>query len=249
MGFNLLRKHIKVEQDRWYAACDRLGMLVWQDMPSGGSPLSDWQTQQKPTLFSASWSRMRDDTPRAWEKLASGDARYRREWRETCRETVRRLSGHPSVIAWVVFNESWGQFCAAEQTSAVRSLDPTRPVLSASGWYDQGTGDFFAVHNYFRGMHLFRDPMGQDSPRAQVVSEFGGLTWHVCGHSSLDRAYGYAQFEDLDSWRDGVRDLLAQTDALEERGLAGFVYTQLTDVEEETNGLLTYDRRVRKLDA
>ena len=249
MGFNLLRKHIKVEQDRWYATCDRLGMLVWQDMPSGGSPLSDWQTQQKPTLFKASWSRMRDDTPAAWAKLAAGDGRYRNEWLETCRATVRRLSEHPCVIAWVVFNESWGQFCAAEQTEMVRALDPTRPVLSASGWYDQGSGDFFAVHNYFRGMHLFRDPMGQDSPRAQVVSEFGGLTWHVCGHSSLDRAYGYAQFEDLDSWRDGVRDLLAQADALEERGLAGFVYTQLTDVEEETNGLLTYDRRVRKLDA
>jgi len=248
MGFNLLRKHIKVEMDRWYAACDRLGMLVWQDMPSGGSPLSDWQTQQKPTLFKASWSRMRDDTPAAWEKLAAGDARYRQEWRETCRETVRRLSCHPSVITWVVFNESWGQFCAAEQTSAVRALDPTRPIVSASGWYDQGSGDFFAVHNYFRGMHLFQDPLGPASPRAQVVSEFGGLTWHVDGHSSLDRAYGYAQFEDEGAWQSGVRDLLAQVDALEDKGLAGFVYTQLTDVEEETNGLLTYDRRVCKLE-
>lgn len=258
MGFNLLRKHIKVESDRWYAACDRLGMLVWQDMPSGGSPLSDWQTQQKPTLFSASWSRMRDDTPASWDKLAAGDARYRREWRETCAATVRRLAAHPSVIAWVLFNESWGQFCSAERTAAVRELDPTRPVVSVSGWYDQGTGDFFTVHNYFRGMHAFRDPYagrrartGPAAPpacgRAFVVSEFGGLTWHVDGHSSLDRAYGYAQFEGFEDWERGVRELLAQADALEREGMAGFVYTQLTDVEEETNGLLTYDRRVRKL--
>ena len=186
--------------------------------------------------------------------------------------TISRLSNHPSVILWVLFNESWGQFDAALATQLAWEIDPTRPVLSASGWYDQGTGDVHGVHNYFRGMHMFDDPFSSSSgvlgdqkvlkrsdgsritrsrrrgTRAQVISEFGGLTWHVDGHSSLDHSYGYAEFATKEEWRAALEDLIARADGLQEQGLSGFVYTQLSDVEEETNGLLTYDRRINKLD-
>ena len=124
-------------------------------------------------------------------------------------------------------------------------------MLSASGWYDQGAGDIRGVHNYFRGIHMFADPYAGkgDSPsRVQMVSEFGGLTWRIEGHAQLDHTYGYAEFDSLEAWRAGLDELLAATDALEAEGLAGFVYTQLTDVEEETNGLLTYDRKVDKME-
>ena len=129
-------------------------------------------------------------------------------------------------------------------------MDPTRPVISTSGWYDQGVGDYHAVHNYFRGMHMFKDPYAgrrKKGHRAQVVSEFGGLTWRIAEHSQLDHTYGYAEFESMDAWREALDTMLAKMDALEAQGLSGYVYTQISDVEEETNGLLTYDRRVNKL--
>lgn len=249
MGFNMVRKHIKVESERWYWHCDRLGLLVWQDMPSGGDKPANWQSRDKPTLFKGSWHTMRDNDASSQRKLGAGDEQYRKAWTENMSQTVSRLSNHPSVMIWVLFNESWGQFDAGIATQMAWELDPTRPVLSASGWYDQGTGDIHGVHNYFRGMHMFKDHFGggRHGTRAQVVSECGGLTWHVDGHSSLSHSYGYAEFASEEEWRLGLRELLDSADALEEQGLSGFVYTQLSDVEEETNGLLTYDRRVSKL--
>ena len=249
-GFNMMRLHIKVESERWYWHCDRMGMLVWQDMVSGGSPLSAWQTQNKPTLFRRSWDMMRDDTPIAHMRLAAGDPAYREEWTATCHATVRRLSNHPCVVTWVLFNESWGQFDSVAATQDVWDLDPKRPVLSVSGWYDQGAGDYRGVHNYFRTMRVYKDGKGgcAGAGRAFVISEFGGLVWSVEGHRSLDEEYGYATYGSIEEWRAALRELLAQVDALEPEGLAGFVYTQVTDVEEETNGILTYDRRVNKMD-
>ena len=245
LGFNMLRMHIKLERERFYYHCDRLGMLVFQDMVSGGGPLSAWQTQQKPTLFPGSWTGIDDSRPASWKKLAADDSEYRREWIETARDAVVRLGQHPSIAAWVLFNESWGQFCAGEATRMVGGFDPTRPILSVSGWYDQGTGDFHGIHNYFRPQKLWRDRAR--TPRAELISEFGGLTWHDPEHSSLPASYGYADFESIQEWRDELERLLASMDALEEQGLSGFVYTQVSDVEEETNGLLSYDRRVNKL--
>ena len=245
-GFNLMRKHIKVESARWYYHCDRLGMLVLQDMVSGGAPeIQTWNWSYKPTLFKVSWNHMRDDKPANQAKLGAGDAGYREEWVRTCRETVELLANHPSIIGWSLMNEGWGQFDARKAAGMVRKLDPTRVIDAVSGWYDQGCGDFHSVHNYFRDLVVWRD---RRKHRAFFVSEFGGFTHRVEGHSALDEAYGYEPYDDLGEWRNAVRDLLAHMDTLEAKGLAGYVYTQVSDIEEETNGILTYDRRVNKLD-
>jgi hypothetical protein len=193
---------------------------------------------------------MRDDTERNQRKLAAGDPAYREEWTETCHAAVERLSSHPCIVTWVLFNESWGQFDSVRATGDVWKLDPTRPVLSVSGWYDQGAGDYRGVHNYFRSMRVYDDGKGggAGTGRAFVISEFGGLVWSVKGHRSLEEEYGYATFDTIGEWHAALRKLLSEVDALEKDGLAGFVYTQVSDVEEETNGLLTYDRRVNKLE-
>lgn len=245
-GFNLLRKHIKVEDGRFYELCDRLGMLVWQDVPSGGTaPYSAWHTSQKPTLFRASWVAKRDTGERAWQDLGADDEAYRSEWSATCEGMVELLRDHPCVAGWCLFNEGWGQFDAGAATQRVWEMDPTRPVDATSGWYDQGAGDFWSIHNYFR-------PLGPEkaaarSGRAYLLSEFGGVTLAVAGHVSRQTSYGYGSVGDAAAFRAEVGALLARADALERQGCSGYVYTQLSDVEEEVNGLLSYDRRVNKL--
>jgi hypothetical protein len=241
----MMRMHIKLERRRFYYHCDRLGMLVWQDMVSGGGELSAWQTQQKPTLFPGSWTSIDDSVPAAWKKLAAEDEAYRAEWTATARAAVKRLSFHPCIVTWVLFNESWGQFSAGDATRMVRELDPSRPILSVSGWYDQGTGDYKGVHNYFRPQIVWKDAAA--TPRAFVISEFGGLTWHIPEHAACPESYGYATFPSIEAWREELLMLLGSTALLETAGLTGFVYTQVSDVEEETNGLMTYDRKVIKL--
>jgi beta-galactosidase/beta-glucuronidase len=249
-GFNMLRKHIKVEQERWYWHCDRLGMLVWQDMVSGGGIPGEWTSANIPTLFRRSWTMHADETPRSWRGLGASSAEYRDEWQRTARQTIRYLGGHPCIATWVVFNESWGQFLSKENTRMLREIDPLRPYVATSGWYDRGAGDFVAVHNYFRSMRVYKDPrkgLFRESDRAFMLGEFGGLTCPVEGHTSVPTVYGYDTYEDIPTWRVAVADLLAQVDALCDQGLAGFVYTQVSDIEEETNGIMTYDRRINKL--
>lgn len=247
LGFNMLRMHVKVESRRFYALCDRLGILVWQDMVSGGGAYSAWQTSYKPTLFRASWDMASDEGSRATRRLAADDPSYRREWRATCDGTVRLLRGHPCVVGWTLFNEGWGQFDARSACDDVRALDPTRLICATSGWYDRWCGDVRGVHNYFRPLEVWPDRAR--APRAFMISEFGGVSWSVPGHVCLETSYGYERAEDGAQFAREVRDLLDRALALRGAGLAGFVYTQLSDVEEETNGLLTYDRRVSKLAA
>ena len=246
-GFNTLRKHIKIESERWYYHCDRLGMLVWQDCVSGGSAYSPWHTSQKPTLFSFTWGRFDDTTPNHHEALSAGEEGYRKEWTETCQGMVKLLDGHPSIGLWTLFNEGWGQFDARAATEAVRALDATRPIDATSGWYDQGCGDFLSIHNYFRPLRAGWHGK-QRGNRAAIISEFGGLAQMIPGHTSLDHSYGYGDFATVEDWRAAVKKLLAEVESLADEGLAGYVYTQISDVEEEVNGLLTYDRKINKFE-
>ena len=246
-GFNTLRKHIKIESERWYYHCDRLGMLVLQDCVSGGSAYSPWHTSQKPTLFSFTWGRFDDTTPNHHEALSAGEEGYRKEWTETCQGMVKLLDGYPSIGLWTLFNEGWGQFDARAATEAVRALDATRPIDATSGWYDQGCGDFLSIHNYFRPLRAGWHGK-QRGNRAAIISEFGGLAQMTPGHTSLDHSYGYGDFATVEDWRAAVKKLLAEVESLADEGLAGYVYTQVSDVEEEVNGLLTYDRKVNKFE-
>ena len=244
-GFNTLRKHIKIESERWYYHCDRIGMLVWQDCVSGGSAYSSWHTSQKPTLFSFTWGRFDDTIPSHHEALSAGEDGYREEWTETCQEMVKLLDGHPSIGFWTLFNEGWGQFDARAATEAVRALDATRPIDATSGWYDQGCGNFLSIHNYFRPLRAGWHGKQREN-RAAIISEFGGLAQMTSGHTSLDHSYGYGDFATVEDWRGAVQKLLAEVESLQVEGLAGYVYTQVSDVEEEVNGLLTYDRKINK---
>lgn len=258
LGFNMLRKHIKIESDRWYYHADRLGMLVWQDMPTGGGSYDAWTTSFKPTLFRASWGSYADGKSAHFAKLSSSCPEYRDEWEATCKDMIRQLKQHPSIVSWVLFNEAWGQFHAARMTDMVRTLDPTRPIDAVSGWYDQNCGDYLSVHNYFRPLEVYKDTAreklihqnvsGSVPKRAFVISEFGGLTFAAADHVMYGEAYGYEAAESQRFFQEAVHSQIAQVEALQAKGLAGYVYTQLSDVEEEVNGLLTYDRRINKMD-
>ena len=239
-GFNMVRKHLKIEPQRWYYHCDRLGIVVWQDMVNGGSYYKHWFVTYGATLLS--WLRipMRDVYPRLLSREAKAG---RLEFIREMKETIRLLGNHPSIAAWVIFNEGWGQFQTEDMTRIVRRLDPNRLIDQASGWFDQGGGDFSSLHNYF--FKLFIRP---ERERASVLSEFGGYSYREPGHCAKEKLYGYGICKNkkdlekrfLDRWS-GVRNLIPQ-------GLSASIYTQWTDVEEEVNGVFTYDREVRKIE-
>lgn len=239
-GFNMVRKHLKIEPQRWYYHCDRLGIVVWQDMVNGGSYYKHWFVTYGATLLS--WLRipMRDVYPRLLSREAKAG---RLEFIREMKETIRLLGNHPSIAAWVIFNEGWGQFQTEDMTRIVRRLDPNRLIDQASGWFDQGGGDFSSLHNYF--FKLFIRP---ERERASVLSEFGGYSYREPGHCAKEKLYGYGICKNkkdlekrfLERWS-GVRNLISQ-------GLSASIYTQWTDVEEEVNGVFTYDREVRKIE-
>lgn len=238
-GFNMVRKHLKIEPQRWYYHCDRLGIVVWQDMVNGGSYYKHWFVTYGATLLS--WLRipMRDVYPRLLSREAKAG---RLEFIREMKETIRLLGNHPSIATWVIFNEGWGQFQTEDMTRIVRRLDPNRLIDQASGWFDQGGGDFSSLHNYF--FKLFIRP---ERERASVLSEFGGYSYREPGHCAKEKLYGYGICKNkkdlekrfLERWS-GVRNLIPQ-------GLSASIYTQWTDVEEEVNGVFTYDREVRKI--
>lgn len=239
-GFNMVRKHLKIEPQRWYYHCDRLGIVVWQDMVNGGSYYKHWFVTYGATLLS--WLRipMRDVYPRLLSREAKAG---RLEFIREMKETIRLLGNHPSIAAWVIFNEGWGQFQTEDMTRIVRRLDLNRLIDQASGWFDQGGGDFSSLHNYF--FKLFIRP---ERERASVLSEFGGYSYREPGHCAKEKLYGYGICKNkkdlekrfLERWS-GVRNLIPQ-------GLSASIYTQWTDVEEEVNGVFTYDREVRKIE-
>ncbi|MFS3128643.1 DUF2804 family protein [Nocardioides sp. Bht2] len=241
LGFTLLRKHIKVEPLRWYYHCDRLGMLVWQDMVNGG------RSYQHAIVTTPVLAPIRIDD-RRHRLFGRQDAAGRAEFRAEVDRTVELLRSTPSVVAWVPFNEGWGQFDAAAVTEQIRALDPTRPIDATSGWHDQGAGDMASRHVYFKPYKLSATDAADD--RVAVLSEYGGYSHRVAGHCWSEAECGYRRIAARDQFERAFRDLQQrQVRPAIADGLAGFVYTQLSDVESESNGLITYDRRVVKVDA
>jgi hypothetical protein len=239
LGFNMLRKHIKIEPLRWYYHCDRLGMLVWQDMVNGGEDYNQLLVGYLPTIVPGIAGRFKD---RHYKLLGRESREGRREWCIECRRTVELLYNCPSIVVWVPFNEGWGQFDAKEAYQLIRELDSTRLIDHASGWFDQGIGDFESIHNYFHPLKV------KLKDRAVIFSEIGGYACYITGHSFSWKVYGYKIFltkEDFDeAYQRLYRTELAK---LHEQGLSAVVFTQLSDVEDEVNGLFTYDRKVCKV--
>ena len=210
-GFNLVRKHVKIEPDRWYYWCDKLGLLVWQDMPSGNN-----------------------NTPEARERFEAELQRM-----------VLQLRNHPSIVTWVIFNESWGQFDSERLTRSLKELDPSRLVDCASGWTDKHVGDLSDAHSY-----PIPDAPPAETGRALVIGEFGGLGLPMPGHQWSADSWSYQMLPDeyaLEGWYYYLlQEIWSQK---ENRGLSAAIYTQTADVETECNGLLSYDRRVVKIPA
>jgi len=238
-GFNMLRKHIKIEPLRWYYHCDRLGMLVWQDMVSGGQPYDPWRTSYLPLL---GVTKLSDSDPRPYGREdASSRVRYLAEMRQT----VELLYSCPCVALWTPFNEGWGQFDALAAARTLQRMDPSRPIDHASGWQDQGWPEIQSRHIYFRPIRLKNDG------RALCLTEFGGYVLAVEGHKWCDHVFGYKICRDAAALERDYRRLVERQVAphIRTEGLTAAVYTQLTDVEQEMNGLLTYDREVLKIPA
>ena len=238
-GFNIVRKHIKIEPQRWYWHCDRLGLVVWQDMVNGGGAYKYWFVTYLATVMSWRCITMKDDHP--W-LLARRDRAGRAEFVREMKETIRILKGHPSIGTWVIFNEGWGQFQTEALTRIAKEEDPSRLIDAASGWFDQGGGDLQSVHNYF-----FKLKVRPEKERAAVLSEIGGHTYREPGHSACEELYGYGACRDKETLGKAYRDLTDKVRALIPQGLCASVYTQWTDIEEEINGVYTWDREVRKI--
>ena len=238
LGFNTLRKHVKVEPLRWYYHCDRLGMLVWQDMPNGGGKYRP-DVIQFPVL--AAGFRMEDDR---YARFGREDAAGREQFLTELDEMIGALYNCPCIALWVPFNEGWGQFDAAQVRRHIQQLDPTRTVDHASGWHDQGGGQTKSLHVYFRPYRYRPDEDG----RAVLLTEFGGYNLRVEGHTFNDRDFGYNRCKDPAQFLEKLRKLYAEQIApAKAGGLSAAIYTQLTDVEDELNGFVTYDRAVVKL--
>lgn len=228
MGFNLIRKHVKVEPARWYWHCDRLGMLVWQDMPST-------------TYGDNKWGNHAYGTGTDSKITQEGKDNYYSEWGEI----IQDFKGFPCIVSWVPFNEAWGQFDTEEVVQFTRAQDPTRLINYASGGnFEKCSGDILDLHNYpHPEMYLY------DSDYINVLGEYGGIGWPVEGHLwQPDRNWGYIQFKSADEVLDVYEKYADMLIELIDDGFAAAIYTQITDVEIEVNGLMTYDRKVVKLD-
>ncbi len=241
LGFTMLRKHVKVEPLRWYAHCDRLGMLVWQDMVNGGGRYRHVVT----TLPATRSLRISDRLHRLFHR---DDAAGRAEFRREVRATVELLRNVVSLAVWTPFNEGWGQFDANDVAAEVARLDPTRQVNHTSGWVDQGGGDIWSFHRYLLPFRMPRRRRGRRGRRVVALTEYGGHSLRVPGHTWSEREFGYHHAEDADALTEGFVQLHDPLREAVAEGLGATVYTQLSDVEDELNGLLTWDREVLKPD-
>lgn len=239
LGFNMLRKHIKVEPARWYYHCDKLGMLVWQDMVSGGKYIGDFYAGVLPNIGIL---HIKDDK---YKVFSREEPAWRDEFKEELCKMIDQLYNTVSLYCWVPFNEAWGQFDALAICDLVRKKDRSRVIDHASGWYDQGGGDIQSMHKYILPIR-----MRKLDNRAFVITEYGGYSQKVPGHMwNPKKAFGYLMFGSLAKLSAAYEKLHEkQVIPLIKKGLSGTVYTQLSDVENEVNGIYTYDRAVLKMD-
>lgn len=237
LGFNMLRKHIKIEPLRWYYHCDRLGMLVWQDFVSGGGPYTPLMTQYLPFLN----VRLKD---RHYGLFGRRSKAGRDIYERDMARTVKLLCSVVSIAVWVPFNEGWGQFDALRISQTLKKMDPTRLIDHVSGWHDQGGGDFHSPHIYYKKYRLHDDSKN----RIQILSEFGGYSCPGAWHMASDTLFGYRMYDNRDKLTAAYEQLFIQEVVpAVKKGLSASVYTQVSDVEDEINGMFTYDRAVIKL--
>ncbi len=233
LGFNTLRKHIKVEPEEFYYQCDKLGMIVWQDMVNN----SDYNFLRDTALPTVGIQKLSD-------KNLHTDPSDRKRFLSGMEATVKQLKNHPCICYWTIFNEAWGQFDSDNVYEQFKKLDDTRFADSTSGWFRQKKSDVDSRHVYFRKVKL-----KGDGKKPLVLSEFGGKTYRAEGHVfNPNKAYGYGGCETRDALNDAVVKLyMEEVLPSVKNGLCAAIYTQVSDVEDEINGLVTYDRKVEKL--
>lgn len=233
LGFNTLRMHIKVEADLFYYYCDKHGMIVFQDMVNN-SPYSFFSDTVMPTLGFLN----KDDTKIKRSKKA------KEIFEKSMIDTVLELYNHPSIFMWTIFNEGWGQFNSSYLSEKLMQIDDTRFIDSTSGWFDNKKSQICSKHIYFKKLSIKNDN------RPIIISEFGGYSYKIISNSfNIKKTYGYKKFSNKKNYELTLKSLyLDQVVPLIKKGLCGVIYTQLSDVEDETNGLLTYDRKILKVD-
>ncbi len=239
LGYNTIRKHIKIEPDRFYYLCDTLGMIVWQDMPNGGGNYNLLHVMYMTNVFSWYGRVIKDHHYRLF---ARKDEAGREQYYEDLKGMIEQLYNFPSIAVWVPFNEGWGQFDATKATALIRSVDNSRLINEACGWFDQKGGDMYSIHNYLRKLKV-----KPQKDRVVALTEFGGYAFPIPGHMACEKEFGYKHYktkEELTAnykrlWEEEIYPNL-------ERGLSSTIYTQTSDIEEEINGLMTYDREENK---
>lgn len=241
LGFNTIRKHVKIESERFYYLCDQLGMVVWQDMPNGGADIKKWFSMYLPNVSNYASRHIKDDH---YKLLGRVDEAGRQQFMQDLSKMIEHLYNYPSIAMWIPFNEGWGQFDAQKATQLIKAKDETRLINQASGWFDQGEGDVYSIHNYLKKLKI-----SPQENRAVALSEFGGYAYPVKNHLPADKEFGYKNYKSADELTLAYRELF-ETAILPNiaSGLSAAIYTQIADIEEEINGLLTYDREVLKID-
>lgn len=241
LGFNTIRRHVSIAPMRWYYHCDRLGLLVWQDMVNGGTSYNDAFVTYLPNILTFTGRIISDHHYRLFGRE---DPASREQYVQELKELIDQLYNVPSLMLWCPFNEGWGQFDAKGITAIIRQKDPHRLIDSTSGWFDQRCGDCYSIHNYFRQLRI------RPHRRIVVLSEYGGYNLSIPHHTTSDESYGYKKQTSSEALTTHLAQLIHR-DVIRNipHDLSAAILTQLSDIEEEVNGLITYDRKVVKVDA
>lgn len=235
LGYNTIRKHIKVESSRFYYHCDKIGMIVWQDMPNGGGDYNMVFVTHLTNQFDWFARGIKDNHYKIFRR---DDKEGREQYYRDLEGMINELYNHPSIAVWVPFNEGWGQFDARKATELIRKIDNTRFVNEACGWFDQQGGDMYSIHNYVRKLECT-----PQEDRVVALTEYGGYSYAMEGHLACEKEFGYQSYQSKEEltanykrlWEEEIYPNL-------EKGLSSAIYTQTSDIEEEINGIFTYDR-------